>query len=412
MKIKRYVAADIRQAIRMVRDDQGPDAVIVSNKRVNGGVELVAAINHQQSITTNVPKLKPIKIQNQIIPKLPTTAPGQFISRFENTQSLTHQPSTIEDSQTSDALQQVKNEIKMLRGMLENRLISSNGVNTQVQNPKRVELVKRLVNLNLSADMSKRIVADIDSGLSHDLAWQTALVRWAKKIPVRSDRDFMQGGVIAILGATGVGKTTSIAKIASRFAMKHDPQQIILVTTDNYRIGGKEQLEVHANILGIHLHIVKNQFELENIIDRASVNQLILIDTPSIRTRHVNPIQQFGFLTKSSVKIKSYLVLSATAQSSDLDEIVNAFGKINLQGCILTKLDECTRLGGVLSVTAKNRLPIVYTSAGPRVPEDLQQAVAAKLVSQCVALARYSRVQFAEEQLALEFGESINDTSN
>jgi len=417
MKIKRYVAPDIRQAIRMVREEQGPDAVILSNKRIDEGVEIIAAVDYDEGViaksaqsSTDLHKYSKPTHESKVAQHAET--PSLYGENGElpiDIPQLKLTTPVVEDE--PNELLQVQNEIKTLRSLVENQLSGLAWADMQLRKPVRAKLLRRLMGLGLTAELCKRIVNEMDINASEENAWRGALESLAKKIPVTSDNQFSAGSIITLIGASGAGKTTTIAKIAARFALNHDPRQIVLVATDNYRIGGQEQLKVYSRILSIPMQILSEPSELEDVVKNASPEQLILIDTPAALIRQTAPKQQFSFLSKLSMKIKNYLVLPATSQRSDLEELVDAFADMHVQGCILTKLDETTSLGGVLSVMAKHHLPIAYVSEGQRVPEDLHLAKTSNLVSKCVTLSRHNNHELPDDELAVEFGETTENVS-
>jgi flagellar biosynthesis protein FlhF len=187
--------------------------------------------------------------------------------------------------------------------------------------------------------------------------------------------------VYSLVGPTGVGKTTTIAKLAARYAQIHGADKVGLITTDSFRIGALEQLATYAKILGCPLKQAKNTEELSDAIYQLRNKKLILIDTAGMSQRDLKLTQKLNhLLTKSRVNIKNYLVLSATSQMSVLQESVQHFKTIPLSGCIFTKIDESLSLGELMSVAIHNRLPIGYLTNGQRVPEDIRVANSEKIV--------------------------------
>ena len=234
-------------------------------------------------------------------------------------------------------------------------------------------------------------------------AWRLALGVLAKNILI-SDDDFMSyGGVVAVVGPTGVGKTTTIAKLAARFAIQHGHRNVALVSTDNFRIGAHEQLLSYARILDVPLHMAQDQEELKRILLSLYDKKLVLIDTAGMSQRDIRLSEQLVSLHESSPMVRSFLVLPANTQLSAMDEIVRSFKRSHLAGMVITKLDEAASLGSVLTVSIRHRLPIAYVGVGQRVPEDLQPARAHQLVSQAVSLMRKYKETSDEDVLAVKF---------
>lgn len=404
MKIKRYVAPDIRQAIRMVRDEQGPDAVILSNKRTAAGVEIIAAIDYSDSFLHKKNEME-IPDNLNVMPESELKSPTKIQSGSEVLYDSPVKKSEL--IQISDPiLTELQKEIRFLRSLLENQLSGLAWSDMQLRKPVQAALLRKLNLMGLSANLCKKIVKEISLDLNQEHAWRKALSILSDMIPIYRDDLSAGGGIVALVGPSGVGKTTTIAKIAARYALKNDSKQVVLVTTDNYRIGGQEQLRVYSRILGISLQVIKEVVELEDLLKNLSRDHLVLIDTAGTRQREVQTFEQYPFLVNRALQIKTFLVLSATMQRTDLEESANSLANLQIQGCIVTKADESTSLGSMLTVCIQHRLPIVYLCEGPRVPEDLTTAVAHKIVSKSVTLSRKYSDQVADDDLAMEFGET------
>ena len=208
----------------------------------------------------------------------------------------------------------------------------------------------------------------------------------ANMLDNQGDDIVKQGGVVALVGPTGVGKTTSLAKLAARFAAHHGAEHVALITTDHYRIGAYEQLATYGKIMGCPVKQAHDLNELEQILYQFRNRKLVLIDTAGMGQRDMRLYQQLDNLTANSrIPIRSYLVLSATGQRRVLQDAVNHFKRIPLSGVVLTKLDESVSLAGALSVLIQNGLPLSYVTDGQRVPEDMKVADTLDLAQQALA---------------------------
>ncbi len=209
----------------------------------------------------------------------------------------------------------------------------------------------------------------------------------ASRLPeMAGDSLINKGGIVALMGSTGVGKTTTIAKLAARFVMRHGRKEIALVTTDCYRIGSQEQLQTFANYLEIPMVVATDAAQLKSALCQLSPRKLILIDTAGMSQRDLRLYKQFSTLNSVGYDIDTYVVLSATAQQAALHEVVDVFGAAALAGAIVTKVDESVSLGGILDVVIGNRLNLAYVSEGQKVPEDIVPARADYLLSKAVEL--------------------------
>lgn len=424
MKIKRYFAADMRQAIRKVREEQGPDAVILSNRKVEGGIEIIAAVDYDEELVGQA-------LGQTAAPAHTAAQAAQASSRNEARDYMAAATKASAHAATADserenmapvqearpaairpnihwaqdpALVAMRREIQELRGLLENQLAHLAWGDLQRRQPIKTELLRRLTELGLTPALCKRISEQVGPVEDDEQGWRRALGLLAHHLAVTDDDILNAGGVIALVGSTGVGKTTTVAKLAARFALRHGQRSVALITTDCYRIGAHEQLFTYGRILGVPVQVASTHEELQNALRSLSDKRLVLIDTAGMSQRDLRLTEQFTTLLDSGFPLQTYLVLSATTQPGVLEETLQRFGKVALAGCILTKLDEAASLGGVLSTVAKHRMPLAYVGDGQRVPEDLHPARAHNLVNRAVSLMQQAGQDSDDETLAERFG--------
>lgn len=464
MKIKRFFAKEMRQGIRQVREALGADAVILSNTRVNGGVEIVAAVDYDESllqaetvgqdVLSNpasapagkkaAPRANPfaaepplaadsVSISSAALPELKfssmreqphalgeiprnsidqpslasryASAPSDSSSASGNDRpekAAGHGHERIEWSQ-DPAILELKNELKDMRSLLEQQLSGLAWGELTRRDPLRAKLTRCLLELGLSPTICERVADAAGKHADFDNTWRHALAILAHSLPVDSTDFLEQGGVVALVGATGVGKTTTIAKLAARYALRHGSERVAMVTTDGYRIAAHEQLRTYGRILDIPVRIANNHEELVEALKLLSDRDLVLVDTAGMSQRDIRLTEQFQLIQKSAPSIKTYLVLSSTTHRAGLREITAAFGEAKLDGCILTKLDETTSLGGALSAVMEHELPVAYVSDGQRVPEDIHIARGHSLINQAVLIAQETNQALKQESLNLAF---------
>lgn len=381
MKIKRYFATDMRQAIQMVREAQGPDAVILSNRRVDGGIEIVAAMDYDEKVYQRLSGGD----ERTAAVRAPATAPQ------------------IEWSQ-DPALLAMRDELTMLRGVIESQINGMAWKNMKEKHPQQAKLLERLLQMGLHPTLCRSIAERVPYTKDLNQNWRRALTLLSTKVMVTNDDILNRGGIVALIGPAGAGKTTSAAKLAARFTLRHGPKKVALVTTDSYRIGAHQQLRTYGQILGAPVHVAKDGEALRKILHTLRDKQLVLIDTAGMSQRDIRLSEQFGMIKESGLPIRSYAVLSASSQRSSLDEVLRSFGKVKLEGAILTKMDETMVPGEALSVVVQNRLPVAYVSDGQRVPEDLHPGRSNNLVNRCVQQLQQLPEKPAEERLVMEFG--------
>lgn len=399
MKIKRFYAQDMRQAIRDIREDQGPDAVILSTRKVDGGIEVIAALDYDESIFSEmsapgadeagrvegspVAREKPPRVE----PPLHEEA-SREVSRPEPAQ-LRPQKANVKWMQ-DPALVEMKSEISSLRSILESRLTHLAWNDMARSQPEYAGIMHRLADMGIDTELGQEVAAQVNmEGGDLEHGWRQALGVLSHKVLVSEDDILTKGGVVALVGPTGVGKTTTIAKLAARFALRHGQHEVALISTDNYRIGAHDQLLTYGKILGVPTYAVDGQEQLIKTINDLGDKRLVLIDTAGTGQRDLRLNEQLSELMTVGDRIRSYLVLSANTQKESMDEVVSSFQRIPLAGCIITKLDEASSLGGVLSVAINHRLSVAYLSDGQRVPEDIYPARAHTLVSRAVASMRH-----------------------
>jgi len=208
--------------------------------------------------------------------------------------------------------------------------------------------------------------------------------------------------VFALVGPTGVGKTTSTAKLAARCVMRHGPEKLALITTDAYRIGAHEQLRIYGKILGVMVHSVKEEADLRIALKELKNKHTVLIDTVGVSQRDRMVTEQVAMLTGAGADVKRLLCLNATATQETLNEVVRAYQGSGLAGCIMTKLDEAASIGSVLDVVVRQKLKLLYVSNGQRVPEDLHLADRGYLIDRAFKLKRDNvATQYADDELPL-----------
>ncbi|QCU90437.1 flagellar biosynthesis protein FlhF [Thiomicrorhabdus sediminis] len=385
MKIKRYFAANMRQAMNLVRQEHGDDAVILSTKDVEDGVEVVAALDPEMTEQKQNPN--PV---------------GSSYKSPEMTRSVEPPGANQQD------IAAMAGELKAVRAMLENQLSGLAWGQSEQTEPERVELIKRLLKLGFGWRLSEQLVNDLP--VVNTQAWASILASIEEQIPV-DHRDILEhGGIVALVGPTGVGKTTTIAKMASRFVMRNSPSELALITTDCYKIGAQAQLKTFAELINVPVYVAENQGELVALLSSLAHKKLVLIDTAGMSQRDLQLSQQVTSGHNGITTVRNYLVMSAATQLSVMKDIVQSFNQVVLKGCILTKVDEALQLGNVLTVLIEDQLPISYLSNGQRVPEDLELVRKRELIDRTIVLGQQNKnANENERAYRLGMGKEISD---
>lgn len=277
----------------------------------------------------------------------------------------------------------VMQELGELRGMMEEQFDSLMWHDRQRRSAVHGALTKHLFAAGFSAQLVRMLVDNLPAGDGAQTFEQAA--EWAQSVlasnlPVLDSEDALmeRGGVFALMGPTGVGKTTTTAKLAARCVMRFGASKVALLTTDSYRIGGHEQLRIFGKILGVPVHAVKDAGDLALALSELRNKHIVLIDTIGMSQRDRAVSDQIAMLHGANAPVQRLLLLNATSHGDTLNEVVQAYRSAgehpDLAGCILTKLDEATHLGGVLDTVIRYKLPVHYVSTGQKVPENLYVA--------------------------------------
>ena len=457
MKIKRFFAKDMRTALAQVKDTLGSDAVIMSNKKVDGGIEIVAAVDYDEpkphiktpqqapkrsfmdlsddkvSIGANTvratkktdvsavkksmatPKAAPADSLQALLERqheklkqqekqqdldMPSWAKGLEQSRQAQSAPQNNRPMTKAKAESAvpvnSEMQAMRDELASLRNLLTHQVSSLMSEKKQQVDPVGSMLETKLLEAEFTPTLAKQLSALTEHYKPADLV-KALPQSLANLLDNQGDDIVNRGGVVALVGPTGVGKTTTLAKIAARFAAKHGNDQVALITMDHYRIGAYEQLATYGKIMGCPVKLAHDVSELEQILYQFRNRKLVLIDTAGMGQRDQRLYQQLDNLNANKrIPIRNYLVLSATAQRRVLQESVEYFKRVPLAGAVLTKLDESVSLASALSVLIANKLPLNYVTDGQRVPEDIHLADTFKLAEQALSVLDESEPEFVQ----------------
>lgn len=457
MQYRRFRAPDMQKAIRKIREAVGPDAVIMSNKRLpSGEVEIVIAIDYDGSMTPSA-NHKPDPVQRKA-PQQPSTPEpsAHYKERLEQARGMAPQsskpkgdvyevfddvappkqkpaknhyvddyapatnnyesdpePSIQEDlslrnhvrerlSPDEEKLRAMEKELEQVRRLLEQTQNDNQQVVAQASAAKRQtydqRLQEQLTTLGLSEKVIDKIMSDLSlTGREED--WKKALSHLADSIPIRSTAEAFSG-CIAFMGPTGVGKTTTIGKIAAQYVLKYGSNNVVLITTDTYRIAAHEQLRTFGRILNVPVEVVNEYTDLNEVLDKYSDYSLVLVDTAGMNPRDQNLERQLAMMKRARGYLKKLLVLPCTSQRQVLKTVVDVYSQIQLDGCVLSKIDESASLGEAISVVIEEGLPVMYVAYGQRIPDDIEPARAHNLISRAV----YTAEQFGQLYGSLKYG--------
>jgi flagellar biosynthesis protein FlhF len=536
MKVRRFTATSMQKALKTVRNEMGPDAVILSNHRVKGGVEIIVAQNYEpisakksapifnaeeedshlpsptfssQSRSTKPGKQKSAK--NKKSQKVETESniqqndhnPWPFLSDADRTDveaqlklqdqlealkqqrednglaadltqaadrqsraqivpsshpanhAALHQPvqsdlqtaldemkynrhqgngdnitsiknNSASNTQTNEQpnkqlIDDVRNELNDLKEMLlatanayatpEPVKPATHSVDQNIHTPAsfiwkkyspantlQAKLWRRFENMGFDEWLNYQLVNHLDNNQDEKLSWQACLKDLTQHITISPSDRLKRGGVFALVGPTGAGKTTTIAKMAVRFTLEHKNAKVGLITMDNYRLAAHDQLRTLGQIMGVPVQVADQDHPVAQCIKDLEGCDLILIDTAGLTPEHPMLQYQLDQLVQLKDTVQTLLTLPATNNSRVLRKVFNSYKGANLAGCVVTKVDEASSLGDVISVLLETGLNLSYSTDGQRIPDDIQVASARGLVKQAVKIAQQ------EQQLAREAG--------
>lgn len=416
MKVKRFYGSSLRSVLRQVSEEFGNDAAILSNNKVEGGVEVIAAINYDDSLipsesTEEVAVANPsnnISAQAKKSDKINSSMENnhQQVSNFDDSSSTNNSVNLENTTQEFSAfkrdsnppkkkfewsldpsLQAMKEELGLMRSMMSEQLKGIGWNQFADSSPISAMILRRLTELGLEGDFVQSLLPHIDQSMDAECAWQNILAILAKSLPVIADDIVDRGGIFAFMGPAGVGKTTTIAKLAAKHVISHGANSVVLITTDNYRISGQEQLAAFGRILQVPCYKVSESQPLKSLLNRYANKRLVLIDTAGMSRSDTHLVGQLEAINRSPKPIHKFLLMSAASQAAVLRQSLNLFNTYSPDSVIITKLDEAASLGEVLSVVTKTNMPVAYTTDGQNIPEDIRVALCHQLVSKSVWLA-------------------------
>ncbi|EON94029.1 flagellar biosynthesis regulator FlhF [Marinobacter lipolyticus SM19] len=434
MKVKRFFAQSMAEALKQVREQMGPDAVILSNRRVDGGVEIVTALDYDENMArqrlgdkareaTNGSRLAEMQaeqhrhLEDELgrsrdrIREVREKRAGIGNGYANNTALIEDSALGLESPEVesgyvpapaggtsrgySDELAQMRAEISSLRDLM----------GTRAQEPKKPasnavqqRLSERLQEFGLGFELASSLSRRHNGGRLED-GWKQSLKMLATGVKTSRTEWLDQGGVFALVGPTGSGKTTTIGKLAARHVLRHGADSLALVTTDRYRVAAHEQLFVFGRILNVPVRVVDESHSLDDILDELSDRHLVLIDTAGLTSSDKGYEQQLSELARSHHKIRPHLVVSATSQPRIMKSVWHCYKMANLAGCVMTKIDEALTLGESLGFVMESGLPVAYYTDGQKIPEDLHHAEAVPLVRLAV-----ERLKALQQQQAVAEG--------
>ena len=388
MSSGRYVATSAREALKQIREELGADATITSHKEINGWHEITASsgiddpitLKEKFSLETEEKKMKLDRAKGLL--EILNGKKSQSDDQFNNhsPQVTPHAPEEADDLNTKNAKNLIADEILILREELREIKdfiqLQINNLTWEFNQQSKLDkflLSKKLLNLGFSSDLVSRLINKISNNIDIDTAFIQSKEIIAKNIQYSKSDPLLSNekNIITLLGTTGVGKTTTLAKIAARFTLHNARSDVAFISIDGDNVWDNERLHAYAKKLGIVVLSVKNIADLETTIEVLSDKKLILIDVPSLSLMDQNIPRQLEMLSEINSRVQMILCLSSNSNVNSLNAITTTYSNINLEGCVITKLDEAVTLGAVLTTVIQNQLKVMYVTNGQNITSDI-----------------------------------------
>ncbi|MBU2512098.1 flagellar biosynthesis protein FlhF [bacterium] len=421
MQVKKYTALNMQEAIKMIKEDLGPRAIIVSTRKVRTGsgafgmfgknaLEVTAA--RDESVHATQPKnydgllqkqtpsseyQKEIKYNAPSQPRHTNNGGGSF--QLDDLQSdITELKDLVQDMrkgyrrQVNDdaSITYLRYELSELKNIVKSLVTQSGELRSGDMHENLITLFQQLCFNGVEDRFARRLIEEINKKIprkeidnfSYVKIYVARMFMQVLKINAAptAKRNPGKPKILTFLGPTGVGKTTTLAKIAGSEKINYPNKKIGLITLDTFRIAAVQQLQEYARIIKVPIRVVSDTGQMENALKEFSKKDLILIDTAGRSQRDEMQMSQLREILRTFPDFSNHLVLSATTKDNDLIEITKRFSTVPLNGIIFTKLDESTSYGSIFNHSIRFKLPLTYLTTGQNVPDDIENASRERLI--------------------------------
>ncbi len=389
MKVKKFTGISMQDVMSKIRTEFGDDAVILNSKVVNSNgilglfkkktFEVIATIDPD---TVDSKKPTYTKVNNEL------KRPFKSESIVKPVQAADFKDSEIPSKDILNELQ----EMKQMLSFESKYSLYPDQLRKVYKKLVKIELDKhltdKLMDYLLERWRNNRNSDEITERDLQDLVNSYLVDQLTNHVP--NDVGLFKRKYVNIVGPTGVGKTTTIAKIAAEYVMKHN-KQIAFITTDTYRIAAIEQLKTYAEILRVPVEVAYNMEDFKQAAKRFAHYDYVFIDTAGRNYRNQDFVEDLKGLIDFDMDMETYLVLSITSKAHDMDRIYNQFSIIPIQGVIFTKIDETAYHGSILNFILNHQVPVIYMTNGQDVPDDIVAATPEKIVKTVCGGYLYAR---------------------
>lgn len=431
MRTQIFTGATSREVLHKVKEALGDDALILSNRARDGVIEVVALAasditgGHaapEPEVLEPTPPMRTLAPRSVIFPRVdanhePIAEPQP--ARIAAAGAITPQAApahrapapavapapraTVEPAAAARAadIDGILSEIQSLKSVLRSEIAAFASVESTPAASSRSSVMRELLNAGFSAKLARELAGDPQAPGAQMQSMEQVAQKLERELLVANEDGIIDdGGIYALVGPTGVGKTTTVAKLAARAVVRYGASRVALLTTDSYRIGAHDQLRIYGRILNVPVHAIRDAEDLATVLDELADRHLVLIDTIGMSQRDRMVAEQAALLSNNG-KVKRLLLVSTTANTATLNQVVSAYTSSGVHGCILTKTDEAASLAPALDAVIRHALPVHYVTDGQRVPEDLQVPNASLLVREALRAQDDDTLGLESEEIAL-----------
>jgi len=411
MQAKKFSAPDMRTALKMVKEALGDSAIILGNQKVGKMIEVIAVkeedfsyeeVSEVKNLVHSHPDIKQNTFQHEIKVQAPAyeSSPinhAKFSSADRLTPSSENRISSASEvvdiepriNRKNHEQKSLEEENRMLKEMLQTHVNMSHWGGLQFQQPALATVTSHLYRLGLKGPLVRSLMNAIKEhkAVSVKELWRIAMAFLCRQIKCQSEEKIHKGGVFAVVGPTGAGKTTTIAKLATRFVLSEGCDNIALVTTDAYRVGAGEQLSLLASMLNVPMSVITPKKSLNDCLNTYAKKKLVLIDTAGLPKEDDAFSHHLDILHSVKHRVKFWSVMPANAEYPSVDQKESPWSILTMNGAVITKIDEAIHLGGVISAVIEKNLEIQYVTNGLRIPDHIVVPSAKKLLQTCIQKA-------------------------
>jgi flagellar biosynthesis protein FlhF len=383
MKMHKYTAPDMRTALRKVRAEHGPDALILWTRRTAGVVELTVATDPEAMANVEI-----LTEARRAVGADTVAMPTRSASRPAVVSPVGIPPGVLPPAVAGSPA--IDSELRSLRHLLETQLAALAWNDLTRRAPVKAALMREFASLGLDRELGAALLEGVTSDDELERARQQGLAALCDRLKTIDDRWTTQGGVLSLIGSPGSGKSSAMAGIAARWVLRNGPNGAVLVSAGDPRFGAFEQLARLGRLLGIPTYQVEEIEALPALLARLGEQRLVLVDTGAVGLRSDDRSDDPGLEERNLSILRSAgsiaAVLPATLQATAARQLALRYARAGVTACIATRLDEAASLGGLLSAVITAGLPLAYVTDGTRLPDDLRPARSDELIALAVAL--------------------------